>query len=141
MRVPHRIVCLVLVVAGAAALSAGEQKPAARPPRPSASSSKAASPWQQAAYLKASNPRAGAQFGFAVALSADGNTLAVGSQMEESGATGINGNQADHSKFGAGAVYIYSRGAAGWSQQAYIKASNTDQDDQFGFNVVLSGDG
>src|SRR5919108_293261 len=136
----HRIACLVWVLASAAALSADGQQPAARP-RASESSSKTASPWKQAAYVKASNPRAGAQFGFAVALSGDGSTLAVGSQMEESAATGINGKQDDHSKFGAGAVYVYTRGVAGWSQQAYIKASNTDQDDQFGFNVALSADG
>ena len=141
MHGPHRIVGLVFVLAGAAALSADGQQPAARPPRASESSSKTASPWKQAAYVKASNPREGAQFGFAVALSADGSTLAVGSQMEESSATGINGKQDDHSKFGAGAVYVYARGGAGWSQQAYIKASNTDQDDQFGFNVALSADG
>jgi len=141
MHAQHRIVSLVFVLAGAAALSADGQRPAANPPRASASSPKDASPWKQTAYVKASNPRAGAQFGFAVALSADGSTLAVGSQMEESSATGINGNQDDHSKFGAGAVYVYARGAGGWSQQAYIKASNTDQDDQFGFNVALSADG
>src|SRR5438094_6488884 len=141
MHGPHRIVGLVFVLAGAAALSADGQQPAARPPRASESSSKTASPWKQAAYVKASNPREGAQFGFAVALSADGSTLAVGSQMEESSATGINGKQDDHSKFGAGAVYVYARGGAGWSQQAYIKASNTDQDDQVGFNVALSADG
>src|SRR5438067_378276 len=141
MHGPHRIVGLVFVLAGATALSADGQQPAARPPRASESSSKTASPWKQAAYVKASNPREGAQFGFAVALSADGSTLAVGSQMEESSATGINGKQDDHSKFGAGAVYVYARGGAGWSQQAYIKASNTDQDDQFGFNVALSADG
>jgi len=44
--------------------------------------------------------------------------------------TGINGNQDDHSAFGAGAVYVYVRRGNGWSQQAYIKASNTGQDDQ-----------
>src|SRR5919198_1360060 len=141
MHAHHRLVRLLVAFASAAALSADGQQPAANPPRASGSSSKAASPWKQAAYVKASNPREGAQFGFAVALSADGSTLAVGSQMEESGATGINGNQNDHSKFGAGAVYVYARGAAGWTEHAYIKASNTDQDDQFGFNVALSADG
>src|ERR671935_3088185 len=127
MRAHQRIVCAAFVLGAASALSAGGQQPAARPPGAPPSASKPAALWKQAAYVKASNPRAGAQFGFAVALSADGNTLAVGSQMEESSATGINGNQNDHSKFGAGAVYVYTRGAGGWMQQAYIKASNTDQ--------------
>jgi len=102
---------------------------------------KAASAWKQTAYVKASNPRAGAQFGFAVALSGDGRTLAVGAQMEESAAAGINGNQNDHSMFSAGAVYVYARTGDRWAQQAYVKASNPGQDDQFGFAVTLSADG
>src|SRR5205807_1394749 len=136
--------CLAFVLASAAALSAGGQQPAARPPRAPESSSKTASPWKQAAYVKASNPREGAQFGFAVALSADGSTLAVGSQMEESGATGINGNQADNSMPNSGAVYIFARSGTAWSQQAYSKASNTgdaEEGDQFGYSISLSGDG
>ena len=36
---------------------------------------------------------------------------------------------------------MYTRDAAGiWSQQAYVKASNTDAGDQFGWSVALSGD-
>ncbi|MCH7684743.1 MAG: FG-GAP repeat protein, partial [Gemmatimonadetes bacterium] len=31
-------------------------------------------------------------------------------------------------------------GASVWSQQAYLKASNTDADDRFGFSVAVSGD-
>ena len=57
-------------------------------------------------YLKASNYTEG-NFGFSVALSADGSTLAVGAYYESSAATGINGNQADNSDLGAGAVYVY----------------------------------
>jgi hypothetical protein len=32
-------------------------------------------------------------------------------------------------------------GASAWSQQAYVKASNTGEDDLFGHSVALSGDG
>jgi hypothetical protein len=99
------------------------------------------STWKQTAYIKASNPGEGHQFGFSIALSRDTTTLAVGAQMEDSAATGINGNQADHSLFSAGAVYVYSRNGDRWSQQAYVKASNTGQNDQFGFSVALSADG
>jgi hypothetical protein len=35
---------------------------------------------------------------------------------------------------------VFSRSAGVWSQQAYIKASNTGADDQFGARVALSGD-
>ena len=61
------------------------------------------------AYLKASNATKDDQFGFTVALSGDGNTMAVGSTAEDSAAKGINGNQADHSALNAGAVYVFAR--------------------------------
>jgi len=97
--------------------------------------------WSQEAYIKASNPDASDGFGGAVALSADGNTLAVGATGEDSNATGINGNEADNSAASAGAVYVYSRSGTTWSQQAYVKASNTGANDQFGVSVTLSDDG
>jgi FG-GAP repeat protein len=100
------------------------------------------------AYLKASNPRADAKLGFGSALtgrtlavSRDGNTIAVAAPDEGSGATGINGNQKDDSASGAGAVYVFTRSGGKWAQQAYVKASNTDAYDSFGFTLSLSGDG
>ena len=99
----------------------------------------AAGTWSQQAYIKASNTDDGDAFGGRVALS--GNTLAVGAGNEGSAATGIDGDQSDNSAAGAGAVYVFTRDAAGvWSQQAYIKASNTDDGDSFGGRVALSGD-
>ncbi len=97
--------------------------------------------WSQQAYVKASNTELDDQFGWDVSLSADGNTLAVGANREDSNATGINGNQNDNSAILAGAVYLYRFDGTTWSQQAYVKASNTGQDDQFGFAVALSADG
>lgn len=96
--------------------------------------------WFQQAYVKASNTGTFDEFGGAVALNSDGNTLAVGAQLEPSSATGINGNQLDNSAQ-AGAVYIFTRSVTTWAQQAYIKASNTDQADAFGFDLALSADG
>jgi hypothetical protein len=94
--------------------------------------------WSQQAYIKASNTDADDSFGRSVALS--GDTLAVGASLEDSAATGIDGDQSDNSATNAGAVYVYTRDATGvWSQQAYIKASNTDAEDEFGL-VALSGD-
>ena len=92
-------------------------------------------------YVKSSNTEAGDFFGSAVALSSDGNTLAVGAIGEDSNATCINGNQADNSTTFAGAVYIFIRNGSIWSQQAYVKASNTGRGDQFGTAVTLSADG
>jgi FG-GAP repeat len=108
--------------------------------------------WAQQAYIKASNAGQSARFGTVVALSADGNTLAVSAVWEASGATGINGDQNDESIPQAGAAYIFTRTGTAWMQQAYIKASNTgrasngsEEDfgdgDQFGYSLALSGDG
>jgi len=41
----------------------------------------------------------------------------------------------------AGAVYVFTRNRGTWTQEAYIKASNTDPGDFFGLSVALSGDG
>jgi len=106
--------------------------------------------WAQQAYVKASNAGNGDHFGNAVALSADGNTMAVAAFWESSAATGVNGNQDDNSIPQAGAVYVFIRRGSAWTQQAYIKASNTGnagegdlpgEGDQFGFSLALSDDG
>lgn len=97
--------------------------------------------WTQQAYVKASNTNALDAFGGAVALSADGNTLAVGATGEDSEATGVDGDQGGFSAAASGAVYVFTRAGTSWSQQAYIKASNTDADDAFGGALALSDDG
>jgi hypothetical protein len=96
---------------------------------------------KQVGYIKASNPSERAQFGDAIALSGDGNTLAVGARAESSAAAGINGNQTDASAFSSGAVYVFARAGDRWVQQAYLKASNPGINDQFGHLVALSADG
>jgi hypothetical protein len=97
--------------------------------------------WTQQAYVKASNTRSTADFGCALALSSDGNTLAVGSYGESSASTGVNQSQADGMLNGAGAAYVFTRTGATWAQEAYIKASNTRANALFGWAVALSGDG
>ncbi len=94
--------------------------------------------WAQQAYVKASNTGAGDRFGQSVALS--GDTLVVGAPNEDGGAVGIDGDGADNSRPDSGAVYVFLRSGATWAQQAYVKASNTDAGDQFGFSVALFGD-
>src|ERR1041385_6486045 len=79
-------------------------------------------------YLKASNTATGGRqgsFGAGIALSSDGSTLAIGAVTEASAGTGIDGNQTDSSAPYAGAVYVFTRSGATWTQQAYVKASNT----------------
>ena len=96
--------------------------------------------WRQRAYLKASNTDALDFFGESIAISDDGNTLVVGS-ADDSMSTGFNGNQSDNSADVSGAVYHFVRSGTTWSQQSYIKASNTDANDRFSVSIDISGDG
>lgn len=97
--------------------------------------------WAQQAYIKASNTEAFDSFGVSVALSANGNTLAVGAPFEASNAKGVGGSQADNSATSAGAAYTYSRTGTAWAVQSYLKASNTLGDQEFGSGVAISSDG
>jgi len=92
--------------------------------------------WSQQAYLKASNTGGGDAFGIAVAVF--GDTIAIGAEEEDSNGDGINGNQGDNSAPSSGAVYVFVRNGTNWSQQVYLKASNSDREDDFGFSVALS---
>jgi hypothetical protein len=97
--------------------------------------------WQQLAYIKASNTDAGDRFGSDVALDTGGFTLAVAANQEDSAAIGINGDDTDNSMDDAGAVYVFTRRGPSWEQQAYVKASNTDAGDFFGWDVTLTDNG
>lgn len=102
-------------------------------------------------YIKASNAEANDFFGWSIALSADGTTLAVGAPAEDSKAIGVNGDQNNNDSNNAGAVYVFVKENGVWTQQAYLKASNTEQpnlnsarvlpNDRFGYKVALSDDG
>jgi len=101
-------------------------------------------PIAQQAYLKASNTGAGDDFGISVAIS--GDTVVVGARFEDSNATGVNGTESNNSAGSSGAAYVFVRSSGTWSQQAYLKASNTEANDQFGYaedsnaTVAISGD-
>ncbi len=99
--------------------------------------------WAQEAYLKASNPGNADVFGIGCGaeLSADGATLAVCAPGEDSSAVGIDGNQASEAANHSGAVYVFRRGASAWAQEAYVKATNTGAQDDFGVSAALSADG
>ncbi|RKY16422.1 MAG: hypothetical protein DRQ55_18055 [Planctomycetota bacterium] len=94
--------------------------------------------WSQQAYLKASNTGGNDWFGHSVAIADE--TLVVGANWEDSDADGVDGDQADNSADSAGAAYVFVRSGTDWSQQAYLKASNSDQFDNFGISVAVSGD-
>lgn len=104
-------------------------------------------------YIKASNAQADDWFGWSIAISGDGNTLAVGAPAEDSKAIGVNGEQNNEQSLASGAVYVFRKTETGnWQQEAYLKASNTEQpiegtnlphlpNDRFGYHVALSADG
>ncbi|HJK98392.1 MAG TPA: hypothetical protein RMF84_14270, partial [Polyangiaceae bacterium LLY-WYZ-14_1] len=93
-------------------------------------------------YLKASNSGREDHFGYAVAVS--GDTLAVGAPQESSNSTGVNGDEDNNDAVRSGAVYVFTRSGGRWSQQAYVKASNTGsrtfEGDAFGAAIALDGD-
>jgi len=97
--------------------------------------------WSQQAMLKASVVDVYDGFGWAVALSADGNTLAVGAPQEDSNANVVNGVATNNNASDAGAAYVFTRTGSDWNQQAYVKAHNSEANDKFGWAVALSGDG
>ncbi|MEE2887207.1 MAG: FG-GAP repeat protein, partial [Planctomycetota bacterium] len=94
--------------------------------------------WSQQAYIKASNPEAGDHFGSAVAVS--GDVVVIGAYGEDSDADGVNGNQFDNGARNSGAAYVFKRKGTSWCQLAYLKASNSDADDRFGYSVAIDGD-
>lgn len=99
------------------------------------------STWSQQAYIKAPNAEASDQFGVSVAI--DGDTIVVGANLEDSNQTTItNGPTAsgDNSVSNSGAVYVFKRSGSTWAQEAYLKPSNAEASDQFGFPVAISGD-
>lgn len=94
--------------------------------------------WSQQAYLKASNPGEPDRFGVSVGVS--GDTVVVGAYGEDSNATGVNGNQGNNNAVNSGAAYVFVRNGTVWSQQAYLKASNTGEYDLFGSSVQIWGE-
>ena len=102
--------------------------------------------WVQRAYVKPSNTQLSQTFGADLAFSGDGSRLVVGSPLEISNSTGVDGDQSNRSASGAGAVYLFESDMLGdWQQIRYIKASNTGlftgENDNFGTSLEISADG
>jgi hypothetical protein len=92
--------------------------------------------WAQEAYLKGGVNHPGQRFGSplntnskTIALSADGNWLAVGAPAQ--GTSLVN----------SGAVYLFKRSGATWSLATSLQNATPTADDQFGFSVDMSQDG
>jgi hypothetical protein len=94
--------------------------------------------WTVSARLEATKPRAADYYGSDIAFSSA--ALVVGATGDASGSRGPNADAARDDAPQSGAVYVYSRQGNDWSRRAYMKASNAEQDDSFGFRVALHGD-
>ena len=56
--------------------------------------------------------------------------------------TGVDGDPADDSAQYSGSAFVFAVDTDGnWTQQAHVKASNTDPEDRFGSDVAVSADG
>ena len=78
--------------------------------------------WTEQCVLTASDATVGDRFGYAVAVC--GETVVVGAE--------VNG--------GSGAVYVFVRTGATWTEQAKLTASDAAAGDWFGHSVALDGD-
>lgn len=88
------------------------------------------STWTEEDKLVASDSASNDFFGVAVALSESGDTCAVGAYQDNHGGT-----------TDAGSVYVFTRSASVWSEQARLEASDHTAYDWFGASVSLSSSG
>jgi len=89
--------------------------------------------WSQESKIVAEDGDARDEFGYSVALSADGTTALIGAPGDED----PNGSTASEA---AGSAYIFS-GTTGWSQKTKLAADGGYQGARFGDSVALSADG
>lgn len=94
--------------------------------------------WTQEAYLKAMNANGNDRFGFSVSVLDD--TAIVGAWGEDGDSTGVGGDGSLNGTGESGAAYVFTRSGSTWSQEAYLKASNTGGSDFFGYTTALHGD-
>jgi len=94
-------------------------------------------------YIKHPFPDANDQFGTSVALSADGNVLAIGMPLDDSLGTNLDGDPSDDSSVEVGAVFVYERSGptSPWQRRFFIKPATAQTGMQFGSSVALSSDG
>jgi hypothetical protein len=84
--------------------------------------------WSQQAKLVGTGAVGNGERGTSVALSGDGNTLAIGAPEDNSAKPG--------------AVYVFTRSNGAWTQQAKLVATGSvGNSDEQGHSVALSGDG
>ena len=86
-------------------------------------------------YLKPPEASLGVRFGSSVAIF--GDVIAVGAPLENGGGSGLNPDPSG-TRLRSGALYTYRRVDGQWANDAYLKASFPETEDQFGSAVVIS---
>ena len=89
------------------------------------------STWTEEAMIQASDQGVSYQFGLAVSMSNDGNTVIVGAIFDDDGTIANEET---------GAAYIFTRDGSTWTEQSKLTASDAEKGDQFGYSVAVSGD-
>ena len=86
--------------------------------------------WVAPTKLQASDKQSNDEFGYSVAISNDGNTIAVGAPFSDY-----------YSYNNAGAVYIFTKSNGSWSQQDKLVTSDAYTNSFFGMSVAISHNG
>lgn len=89
------------------------------------------STWAHEAKLFAPDRAVGDEFGYSVALSADGSRALIG----------VRGDGTVSPTVGAGSARVFVRTGTSWAQEAVLLAPDGESGDYFGRSVALSGDG
>lgn len=101
----------------------------------------ATSGWSPEYYIKGAYTIGNHRFGSAVALSADGTTLAVGTPQDDSGARGVDSPSTVVLAPNSGSVYTFRYADYFWTQESYVKATDALTNDRFGTSLSISADG
>lgn len=94
--------------------------------------------WTEQTVLRDDNLTSGNAFGSSVALSADGNTLAVGDPRDKAQGTGVHAAPlTDAGALYRGAVHLFARAGNAWARTSFVKAPRDVGNAQFGRSVDL----
>ena len=85
--------------------------------------------WSQQALIQSDDNAAYGSFGYASAISGDGDTAIVGYQKESTSGSD------------SGSAYIFTRSGTSWSQEAEIQSSDIQSGDYYGWSVSISNSG
>ncbi|HEY2733583.1 MAG TPA: hypothetical protein VGI70_06340, partial [Polyangiales bacterium] len=92
--------------------------------------------WTQSAMISPDVSRDTDFFGSRVKLR--GSTLLVGANGDRSSSRGVQSDATKSDAMNAGAAYMFFRQGDTWTRTVYLKASNADATDGFGYYVALS---